>query len=113
MARNQALALVLLMILQTVSVTVGDSDYAGTLETSSHPDTYQDTDLQQLDSSPWFDPDLLEEVYSGDGNSRVTVITNSLQNLELWQIENGALEEQAGPGPGELLVRQELSLIHI
>ena len=41
MARNQALALVLLMILQTVSVTVGDSDYEGTVETNSNPDAHQ------------------------------------------------------------------------
>ena len=110
MARNQALALVLLMILQTVSVTVGDSDYEGTVETNSHPDAHQhDANLQQLESSPWFDPELLEDVYSGNGNSRVTVITNSLQNLEFWQIENGALEEQAGPGPGESLIQQETS----
>ena len=39
----------------------------------------------------------------------MTVITNSLQNLEFWQIENGALEEQAGPGPGESMVQRETS----
>ena len=61
MARNQALALVLLMILQTVSVTVGDSDNKGNMVTNSHPDAHQhDANLQQLESSPWFDPELLE-----------------------------------------------------
>ena len=82
MARNQALALVLLMILQTVSVTVGDTHHEGNMVTNSHPDTHQhDAILHQLESSPWFDPELLEDIYSENGNSRVTVITNSLQNL--------------------------------
>ena len=110
MARNQALALVLLMILQTVSATVGDSGNEETPKTNDYPDHHQqDPDLQGLESSPWFDPALLEGGDSVDGKTRVTVITNSLQNLEFWQIENGALEEQAESGPGESLVQQETS----
>ena len=110
MCIRDRLALVLLMILQTVSVTVGDPDHEGTVGTDNHLDTHQhDSNLQQLEYSPWFDPELLEGIYSENGNSRVTVITNSLQNLEFWQIENNALEQQAGPGPGEALVQQETS----
>ncbi|DAC30589.1 MAG TPA: hypothetical protein D7H74_02260, partial [Candidatus Poseidoniales archaeon] len=110
MARNQALALVLLMILQTVSVTVGDPDHEGTMGMNSHQDNHHhDSNLQQLEHIPWLDPELLEGIHSENGNSRVTVITNSLQNLEFWQIENNALEQQAGPGPGEALVQQETS----
>ncbi|MBP12244.1 MAG: hypothetical protein CMA71_01710 [Euryarchaeota archaeon] len=110
MVRNQALALVLLMILQTVSATVGDSGYEETPRTNDHPDHHQqDADPLGLESSPWFDPVLLGDDHSVDGKSRVTVVTNSLQNLEFWQIENGALEEQAEPGPGESLVQQETS----
>ena len=84
MARNQALALVLLMILQTVSVTVGDPDHEGTVGTNDNLDTHQhDSNLQQSEYSPWLDPGLLEGIYSENGNSRVTVITNSVSYTHL------------------------------
>ncbi len=108
MARNQALALVLLMILQTVSATMGGIGYEATSQADNEPVQHsKDDGIQNWKSSPWFDPALLENDESENGKSRVTVITNSLQNLEFWQIENGALEEQAEPGPGESLVQQE------
>jgi len=102
------LVLVLLLMLQTVSVTLGNQPTDGNSQIDSDQDYYPpEESIQEYDSSPWFDPSLLEQTGHDDGASRVTVITNSLQNLEFWQLDNGALEEQAEAGPGEALVQQE------
>lgn len=96
------------MVLQTTSASMGFEASSETADevieqekNDEHSNPYEDEII------PWVDPSLVESTDGKTYQSRVTVITRSLQNLEFWQLENGALEEQAPPSPGEALVQQE------
>ena len=102
------MALVCLMLMQTTSASMGFEANAGHVDQSSdqeNPDPYLIPLEEELE--PWVDPSLIDDLDGDNGKSRVTVITKSLQNLEFWQLENGALEEQAKASKGEVLIQQE------
>ena len=50
------------------------------------------------------DQGLLDRVASGQGEVRVTVITSSLDDLDVWQHRHGAFEKQAPAKAGEVMV---------
>ena len=102
------MVLVCLMLMQTTSASMGFEANAGHVDQSSdleNPDPYLIPLEEELE--PWVDPSLIDDLEGDNGKSRVTVITKSLQNLEFWQLENGALEEQAEASKGEVLIQQE------
>ena len=102
------MVLVCLMLMQTTSASVGFEEYAGHVDERTdleNPDPYLPPFQDEIE--PWVDPSLIDDLERTNGKSRVTVITKSLQNLEYWQLENGALEVQAEASKGEVLIQQE------
>ena len=107
MTQRLAVVLVLLMVMQTTSASMGfesNSDHGDQNTGQDRPDPFPVPYEDEI--APWVDPSLIDDL-ERNGESRVTVITRSLQNLESWQLENGALEKQAEPSKGEILVQQE------
>ena len=58
----------------------------------------------QLTGPPWVDQGVLERIASGQPEVRVTVITRSLDDLDVWQYRHGAIEKQASAKAGEVMV---------
>jgi len=51
--------------------------------------------------NPWVEDSLFSRINNGDVKIRVTVITWSLAELNHWQLQNNAFDQQAGAKNGE------------
>jgi len=81
------------------------SSQTGFSETQHSPDNPQRLDNQSPQGEPWIDESLVQRAESGQSKIRVTVITNSMDELDAWQHKHGAIERQSPPNPGESMVR--------
>ena len=67
----------------------------------------QRTSLEYRSPNPWVEQSLIDRSETGQGNVRVTAITNSLGHLDTWQRQIGAIDRQAPAGPGERFSHHE------
>ena len=103
---NQSRAVVLALLMMTSSLSL--------ILVSENPSTYdvrEDIIVGGLSEAkapsfpspgnPWIEDSLFSRINSGEEEIRVTVITWSLAELNHWQLQNNALDEQAGAKNGE------------
>ena len=107
MRQRTASALVLLLLLSSLSVGMASADLTYTrnpsiIDADNNFDTESSQEFQR--GTPWVDSSLWERVDSGAEQVRVTVITRSLATLDQWQHDNDAIEQQKPAKNGETLV---------
>ncbi|MCS5530062.1 MAG: hypothetical protein NZ732_04940, partial [Candidatus Poseidoniales archaeon] len=107
MRQRTASALMLLLLLSSLSVGMASADFSQTripsiIDADDAGNSEYSQDFQS--SSPWVESSLWERVDSGVDQVRVTAITRSLGTLNQWQHDNGAIEEQKPAKSGESLI---------
>ena len=107
MRQRTASALMLLLLLSSLSVGMASADFSqvripSIVDADDAGNSEYSQDFQS--SSPWVESSLWERVDSGADQVRVTAITRSLGTLNQWQHDNGAIEGQKPAKGGESLV---------
>ena len=107
MRQRTASALVLLLLLSSLSVGMASADILqarnpSIIDADDGGNSEYSQDFQS--GSPWVESSLWGRADSGAEQVRVTVITRSLATLNQWQHDNGAIEEQKPAKSGESLV---------
>ena len=107
MRQRTASALMLLLLLSSLSVGMASADFSqvripSIIDADDAGNSEYSQDFQS--SSPWVESSLWERVDSGADQVRVTAITRSLGTLNQWQHDNGAIEGQKPAKGGESLV---------
>ena len=70
---------------------------------------HRQADNGNIVGTAWVDQALYDRISHGQDTVRVTVVTNSLDDLDSWQHTHNAKEKQAPGNPGELLVFSPIS----
>ena len=107
MRQRTASALVLLLLLSSLSVGMASADISlarnpSIIDADDSGNSEYSQDFQS--GSPWVESSIWERADLGAEQVRVTVITRSLATLNQWQHNNGAIEEQKPAKSGESLV---------
>ena len=104
MHRHRAVVLALLMLTSSISLLVYNEDKSAITEENHNVNTIFDDNTFSFPSpgNPWIEESLNIRVESGVEKIRVTVITWSLAELNYWQLNNNALDKQAGAKNGEI-----------
>jgi subtilisin family serine protease len=104
MHQQRAVILALLMLTSSVSLFVINDDFKAISKENDNSYSLSEVDIYSFPSpgNPWIEDSLNIRVESGVEKIRVTVITWSLAELNLWQLRNGALDKQADAKNGEI-----------
>ncbi len=104
MHQRRAVVLTLLMLTSSVSLLINNEDFDNISEEDNSSYTLLETNSPSFPSpgNPWIEDSLNLRVESGAKEIRVTVITWSLAELNLWQLKNNALDKQADAKNGEI-----------
>ena len=104
MHQHRAVVLALLMLTSSISLLVYNEDKSTIIEENHIINTIFDDSPSSFPSpgNPWIEESLNIRVESGVEKIRVTVITWSLAELNYWQLNNNALDKQAGVKNGEI-----------
>jgi len=108
MRQRLAVSLVLLMLTSTMSFGIAGGQY-GQITDSVQSTTESSGNLQGfadvfVNPNPWIEPSLWQRVYSGQEEVRVTVISHSLRELNVWQHKHNQIEIQTAAFDGQQLV---------
>ena len=107
--RSRISAIVLLILIS--------APYSPTVTGHQTPkDQFLEPEFQQESpdlGTPWLDNSLSERVQSGQDKIRVTAITSSIQDLDVWQRKTGSIDRQAPPANGERLVQNDIQTENI
>ncbi len=104
MHQRRAVVLALLMMSSSLSLILmsersSNSDIIEDLSFSISPE--EDPLSFPSPGNPWIEDSLFSRIDSGEDRLRVTVITWSLAELNFWQLQNNALDNQAKARNGE------------
>jgi len=104
MYQLRAVILALLMLTSTTALFTNNEDL---VKFSDERDSnYISTDLDKISfpspGNPWIEESIQHRINSGAEKIRVTVITWSLAELNLWQLKNSAIDKQADARNGEI-----------
>ena len=104
MYRSRAVVLALLMMTSSLSlilVSEPNSNYDVSEETTFTVLSDKNVSSFPSPGNPWVEDSLFYRINSGEDKVRVTVITWSLAELNHWQLQNNAFDQQAGAKNGE------------
>ena len=104
MHQRRAVVLAVLMLTSSIVLLVNNEDNDAFSEINDNLYTPLDATIPSFSSpgNPWIEDSLNIRVESGVEKIRVTVITWSLAELNYWQLNNNALDKQAGAKNGEI-----------
>lgn len=103
MHERRAVVLALLMLTSSIALLVNNEDNNAFSGKNDNLYTALDATIPSFPSpgNPWIEDSINIRVESGVEKIRVTVITWSLAELNHWQLNNNALDKQAGAKNGE------------
>ena len=104
MYQSRAVVLALLMMTSSLSlmlVSEPNSNYDISEETIFTVLSDEKVPSFPSPGNPWVEDSLFSRINNGDDKIRVTVITWSLAELNHWQLQNNAFDQQAGAKNGE------------
>ena len=103
MHQRRAVVLALLMLTSSVALFINNDDSNSVSAENDNAYAILEVNAPSFPSpgDPWIENSLEIRVESGVEMIRVTVITWSLAELNLWQLNNNALDKQAVAKNGE------------
>ena len=108
MRQRLAVSLVMLMLTSMMSFGIVGGQNPQTIDYSVEiPETGEISQVSRdvlVNPNPWIEPSLWQRVYSGQEEIRVTVISHSLRELNVWQHKHGQIETQTSAFDGQQLV---------